>query len=178
MPYYDPTEPPEGGTMLRAADTVGQFCLLRITGEGTYPAKPAEVDPATGAETKKASKAQDYIECDVWVFDRAGFADGTTAEQPTGEAVRYAWWKVVDQLKNHRANAPEGAILGCKPMKETDSNAYYLAKLGPNATELATKLADAIDAAPRRSTAPAAQTAAPADDGWDSPGYEPGEEPF
>lgn len=150
MPYTDPIDPPEGG-ILKAADLLGQFCLIRVVGEHFYPAtpaKPAVLDDDGNVIEKavEAKKEQTVPECDVWLFDRAGFVDGTTATKPSATNVRIGWWKAVEQLNAHQAANP-GGLMGCKPMQEPDSNARYLAKIGPNATEIAAKLSDEIDAA-------------------------------
>jgi hypothetical protein len=144
MPYTDPIDPPEGGNMLKAADLLGQFCLLKVTGEHLYPASPELRDEA-GNVVEKEKKAQRAVEVTVWTFDRAGFTDGTFAETPTATELRIGWWKAVAQLDEHEKANP-GGLLGCKPMQETEGNARYLAKIGPNATEIAAKLADEIDA--------------------------------
>jgi len=153
MPYTDPIDPPEGGNMLKAADLLGQFCLLQVTGSHVYPAQPELRDEA-GNVVERAKKEQRAVECSVWVFDRAGFVDGTAADAPTAVELRIGWWKAVAQLDVHEAANP-GGLLGCKPMQEADSNARYLAKIGPQATEVAKKLSDEIDASAAAPAQPA-----------------------
>jgi hypothetical protein len=115
MSFSDPVDPPEGGQSMKAADLQNKVCLFRPTGTGEWPAKEARVDEQ-GKEWK-AQGPQPYIECDVWVLDRAGILE-------EGTGVRVSWWKVVKQLE-----AVEfGEFVLGMPRKEDDSNAIVLIK--------------------------------------------------
>lgn len=150
MSIVDPPEPPEGGgTTMRAKDLINRSCIFRPTGEGYWPAKPA-------TEHERAQKAQPFVECDVWVLDRAG-----VIEEGTG--VRVSWWKAVEQLKA----APPGSFMPGKPRTEEGSNAIYLAPLTPEARTVALAVIESLEPVP----------AVPSGNGAD-PYAEFSEEPF
>jgi hypothetical protein len=138
----DPPEPPEGGGSMRAKDLVNKVCVFRPVSVGEWPAKPA-------TEHEKAMKAQPYVECDVWVLDRAGVIE-------EGSGVRVGWWKAVEQLKGSL-----GQYVGAKPRTEEGSNAIYLAALSGEARAVAEQAVATLAG----SSAPVAQ-------------YDQDEEPF
>jgi hypothetical protein len=71
MTFHDPTDPPEAEGRLKAGDLKNKVCLFRPTGYDYWPAKDA-VHDEDGTVIQKAQGSQPYIECDVWVLDRAG----------------------------------------------------------------------------------------------------------
>lgn len=90
MSFVDPIDPPDPELRMGAADLKNKVCLFRPTAHGEWPAKDATV-----SEDGRAIKAQGprpYIECDVWVLDRAGIVE-------EGTGVRVSWWRAVEQLK-------------------------------------------------------------------------------
>jgi hypothetical protein len=113
--FVDPVEPPEGGLSMKATDLQNKVCLFRPVAHGEWPAKPESVDE-TG-KTIKAQGPRPYIECDVWVLDRAGIVE-------EGTGVRVSWWKAVEQLKG----VEFGSFVLAMPLKEDDSNAIVLIK--------------------------------------------------
>lgn len=118
--FLDPPEPPEGSASLKAKDLKNKVCLFRPTAVGEWPAKEA-------TEDEKAKPAQPYVECDVWVLDRAGVTD-------EGTAVRVGWWKAVAQLKDNI-----GQIVAAKPMEQDDRSVVLVALTG-EAREVAAKV--------------------------------------
>ena len=117
----DPGPPPEGDYM-KAADLKNKPLLVKPTGTGWYDAKHAvaEVLDSEGNVVTEAREAQgpsEYVECDVWVLDRAG-----VIEEGTG--VRVGWWKAVGQLKEKM-----GKYVGGVPKKETGSNSIVFTPL-------------------------------------------------
>lgn len=136
MSIVDPPEPPEGsGSNMRARELVNKVCIFRPVTLGEWPAKPA-------TETDKAMKAQPYIECDVWVLDRAGIIE-------EGTGVRVGWWKAVAQLKDRI-----GEMVGAKPKTEEGSNAIYLAALSGDARAIAEKVAAEVGGIAPKDTDP------------------------
>jgi hypothetical protein len=121
MPLLDPPEPPEGGSSMRAKDLVNKVCLFRPTGFGEWPATDDK-------------KAQPYVECDVWVLDRAGILE-------EGTGVRVGWWKAVEQLRG-----AIGQVVGAKPEQEQGSNAIHLLRLEGEARAVAAKVTAEIEA--------------------------------
>lgn len=112
MPFSDPPPAPEGGGSIRAKDLVNKVCLFKPTGQGVWPASDDK-------------KEQPYVECDVWVLDRAGILE-------EGTGVRVAWWKAVDQLSGKM-----GEFVGAKPMQIEGSNAIELRPLEGEARSVA-----------------------------------------
>jgi hypothetical protein len=127
--FVDPAPPAEGMAMMKAADLVNKVCLFRPVEVGEWPAKPA-------ADGKKAQAAQKYIECDVWVLDRAG-----VLEEGTG--VRVAWYRCVDDLE-----AKMGQFVGGKPVKEDGTNSIILVPLEGAARDVAAQVVTDLAAAP------------------------------
>ncbi len=80
MTFVDPTEPPEAAERMKAMNLKNKVCLFRPTSLG-------EFDPKEGK-----TKGDTYVECDVWVLDRAGIVE-------EGTGVRVGWWRAVEQLK-------------------------------------------------------------------------------
>ncbi len=116
MPLNDPPPAPEGGTgSIRAKELLNKVCLFKPTGQGIWPASDDK-------------KEQPYVECDVWVLDRAG-----VLEEGTG--VRVAWWKAVDQLSKKM-----GEYVGAKPMQNEGSNAISLVPLEGEARGVAERV--------------------------------------
>lgn len=132
--FSDPPPAPEGANM-RAADLVGLFCLFRKTGEGMWPAKPAQ-EATADSPAKPAQEASPYVECDVWTFDRAG-------ETGKGSGVRIGWWKAVKQLED----LDPGQFRGARPMTLPGSKAVELVTLEGDARKAAAKLVGEIRAA-------------------------------
>ncbi len=162
MSFTDPVEPPEGGASMKAADLQNKVCLFRPTGTGEWPAKEARVDEQ-GKEWK-AQGPQPYIECDVWVLDRAGILE-------EGTGVRVSWWKVVKQLE---AVEFGDFVLGM-PRKEDDSNAIVLIKTSKDEwREIGARVVKEIDAAAAVVTEREPDEGAPAEGEY----AELGEEPF
>lgn len=118
--FLDPPDPPEGQASLKAKDLKNKVCLFRPTALGEWPAKEA-------TEDQKAQGPQPYVECDVWVLDRAG-----VIEEGTG--VRVGWWRAVEQLKNQM-----GQVVGAKPMEQDDRSVVLVALTG-EAREVAAKV--------------------------------------
>lgn len=85
MTFVDPADPPEASERLKAGDLKNKVCIFRPTAVDVWPDREEE------GRTKKGGK---YIECDVWVLDRAGIV-----EESTG--VRISWWRAVAQLEPH-----------------------------------------------------------------------------
>ncbi len=127
--------PPEGGTGMRAADLINKVCVFRPNNLGEWDAKPAEVD-ADGNVTKEAQKASTYVECDVWVLDRAGILE-------EGSHVRVSWWKAVDQLKGCI-----GEFVPGKPTQEQGGRAVFLHPLEGDALKIAAKVVAELDISP------------------------------
>lgn len=119
MSFVDPGDPPEGGGLMKAKDLINKVCLFRPTGLGEWP-------------PKEDKKAQPYVECDVWVLDRAGIVE-------EGQGVRVGWWKAVDQLRDQM-----GSFVGAKPEQEEGSNAIYLRRLEGAARDVAAEVAQQI----------------------------------
>ena len=132
MPYSDPPEPPEGGSSMRATELVNKICLFRPDSLGEWPAKEAELDDE-GNVKKKARGPQTYVECSVWVLDRAGIVE-------EGENVRVSWWKAVEQLKDQL-----GYYVGGKPTQEPGSNAIYLVALEGDARAVAERIVKELE---------------------------------
>jgi hypothetical protein len=115
MTFTDPVEPPEGGLSMKATDLQNKVCLFRPMARGEWPAKEAHT--TEDGTTMKAQGPRPYVECDVWVLDRAGIIE-------EGTGVRVSWWKAVAQLE-----AVEfGDFVLAMPRKEDDSNAIVLIK--------------------------------------------------
>lgn len=134
----DPPPAPEGGTNLRAADLKNRVLLLRPTGHDTVEGKDG--------------KPWEFVECDVWVLDRAGIVE-------EGTGVRFSWWKAVAQLKGSI-----GQFVACKPV-EQDDRSVELLPLSGDARQVAEKVA--------------AEIGLRAVGGVPTPaGYDPGSEPF
>jgi hypothetical protein len=151
--FTDPVEPPEGGQSIKAADLQNKVCLFRPTAHGEWPAKAAHVDE-NGKEWK-AQGPSPYIECDVWVLDRAGILE-------EGTGVRVSWWKAVKQLEAVEL----GDFVLAMPRKEDDSNAIVLIKTSKDEwREIGARVVKEIQAA---------VPAAPAEE----PNYDTGDEPF
>lgn len=122
MPLTDPPPAPEGGGSIRAKELLNKVCIFKPTSLGTWPA----------TEDKKE---QPYVECDVWVLDRAG-----VLEEGTG--VRVAWWKAVDQLQSKI-----GEYVGAKPVQAEGSNAISLLPLEGDAREVAARVTAELESA-------------------------------
>jgi hypothetical protein len=131
---HDPPEAPEGGGLMKGTDLVNKVCLFRPTGMGEWPARAAVAATAESA-AQKARGPQPYVNCDVWVLDRAGIVE-------EGTDVRVGWWKAVEQLKDSM-----GQFVGAKPTKEEGSNAIFLLALSGDARKAAVKAIAEIEAA-------------------------------
>lgn len=151
----DPPEPPEGGSNMRAADLVNKVCVFRPTDMGEWPAKPAVHDEA-GNVVDQAKKAQPYVECDVWVLDRAGIVE-------EGTGVRVSWWKAVEQLKDGI-----GEFTAAKPKQEDGGKAIFLQALSGEARDVAAKVVESL--------LPAQPV--PASEEWSELDGRDGDEPF
>ncbi len=135
MALLDPPEPPEGGGLMKATDLVNRSCIFRPTGMGEWPAKPA-------TEDQKAQGPQPYVNCDVWVLDRAGVIESSSD-------VRVSWWKAVEQLR-----VSMGQFTGAKPKKEEGTNAIWLSPLSVEAREVAARVVGEIEASESAPTPP------------------------
>ena len=133
MPLVDPPEAPEGGGSIRAGDLLNKICLFRPESIGEWPAREAETDEE-GNVTRQASGPKPYVECSVWVLDRAGVIE-------EGEGVRVSWWKAFEQLKNQIGN-----YVGANPVKDQGSNAVSLVPLRGEAREVAAKVVSELEA--------------------------------
>lgn len=120
MSFVDPNEPPEGGDLMKAKDLVNKVCLFRPTSIDFWPPK------------EEGEKPRPYVNCDVWVLDRAGIVE-------EGTAVRVSWWKAVEQLRDQL-----GALVGGKPEQEEGSNAIFLRSLEGAARDVAAEVAQQI----------------------------------
>lgn len=118
--FVDPPEAPEAQASMKAKDLKGQVCLFKPTAIGEWPAQEA-------SEGQKAKPAQPYVECDVWVLDRAGIVD-------EGTGVRVGWWRAVEQLKDSI-----GRVVGGKPT-EQDDRSVILVPLSGEARDVAAKV--------------------------------------
>lgn len=85
MSFVDPADPPEASERLKAGDLKNKVCIFRPQVLGMWD------DREENGQVKKGGR---YIECDVWVLDRAGIV-----EESTG--VRISWWRAVAQLEPH-----------------------------------------------------------------------------
>lgn len=156
MTFVDPPDPPEaGGDRLNAKNLKGAYLVLLPKEMGEWPAKPEERDDL-GNVVRKASKAQPFVSCDVWVFDRAGVTD-------QGTDVRFTWWRAVEQLRGQL-----GEYVACRPMEQEDRS-VILVRLSGDAREAAAKIVNEIRSGEHAQQVPVEQ---PYDE------YPPGEEPF
>lgn len=117
MTIQDPPPPPEGAASLRAADLKNRVLILR----------PERHDTVEG----KDGKPWEFVECDVWVLDRAGIVEHASG-------VRFSWWKAVAQLKNSI-----GALVACKPVEREDRS-VELEPLTGEARKVAERVAGEI----------------------------------
>lgn len=90
MSFVDPIDPPDPEDRMGAADLKNKVCLFRPVAEGEWPAKEAGTNE--DGSHRKAQGPRPYIECDVWVLDRAGIVE-------SGTGIRVSWWRAVEQLK-------------------------------------------------------------------------------
>jgi len=105
--FVDPPEPPEAGASMKAKDLKNKVCLFFPTAMGEWPAKEA-------TENEGAKAPQPYVECDVWVLDRAGVTE-------SGSGVRVGWWRAVAQLKDSI-----GQYVAAKPVEQEDRSVILL----------------------------------------------------
>lgn len=116
----DPPPAPEGSPLMRAADLKNRPVVLR----------PTRYDSVEG----KDGKPWTFVECDVWVLDRAG-----VVEHAAG--VRFSWWKAVEQLRETL-----GDLVACKPVEQEDRSVELLPLTG-EARAVAERVAAEITAA-------------------------------
>lgn len=153
-PFVDPGEPGELKGNLKATDLLNLPCLFRVTGEGEWPAKPAEFHD-DGTLKNRAQGPRPYLECDVVVLGAGGIEDHASG-------VRVAWARVVpDQI----SMAHLGRWMPARPKKQ-DDNSIILMGFDARGKEAAAALLSEAEAL--FSTAPSAP----------APEYAPGEEPF
>ncbi len=131
MSDYDPPPPPEGGSGMRATDLVNKVCIFRTCSTGEWPAKEA-------ADGQPARKAQPYVECDVWVLDRAGILE-------EGTGVRVSWFKVYDQLAGGKDARPIGSFTTGMPQQEEGGKAIVLTKLVGDAAAVANRIVPELE---------------------------------
>lgn len=109
--FVDPGEPGELQGTLRAGDLINLPCLLRVTGEGMWDAKPAEYND-DGSIKKRAQGPQPYLECDVAVL-------GASGVEQHASGVRISWTRVVP----HQINAShKGRWMPARPRKQDDNS--------------------------------------------------------
>lgn len=107
-PFLDPGEPGDVKSALRASDLINLPLLVRVTGEGEWPAREAGVD-ANGQQIR-AQGPSPYVECDVVVLGASGIEDHATG-------VRISWRRVVPhQLSIDMA----GRWVPCRPKQQED----------------------------------------------------------
>jgi hypothetical protein len=140
-----PPAPEQSENLVRAADLKNRVLLLRPTGLGEWPAKDDGKGP------------QPYVECDVWLLDRAGVESHATG-------VRFSWWRAVAQLTDCMDR-----FVACRPV-ERDDRSVELQPLTGSAREVAEKVADELAAG--------ADTPAETPADIRPAGYASGEEPF
>lgn len=155
-PFTDPGDPGEMKGSLRASDLVNLPCLFRVTGEGEWEAKPAELND-DGTVKHRAQGPQPYVECDVVVLGASGIENH-------GSGVRISWRRVVPaQL----SMAKLGQWVPARPKQQEDRSIILMAFDEKGKVRAAELLAEA------EALFAAATAAAPAPEGEDY-----GEEPF
>lgn len=108
MSFADPIDPPDPEERMGAADLKNKVCLFRPQAWGEWPAKDAELDEE-GRTVKKAQGPRPYVECDVWVLDRAGIVE-------SGAGIRVSWWRAVKQLEP----VALGSFILAQPVEQQD----------------------------------------------------------
>lgn len=109
--FVDPGEPGELTGSMKATDLINLPCLIRVTGEGMWDAKPAELND-DGSVKKRAQGPRQYLECDVVVLGAGGIEDH-------GEGVRISWARVVpSQLSMEHL----GRWMPARPKKQDDNS--------------------------------------------------------
>lgn len=146
MSIIDPPPAPEGMERLRAQDLKNRVCIIRPQFEDTLEGKDG--------------KPWNFVECDVWVLDRAGIEAEATG-------VRISWWKAVAQLRGQF-----GGLVACRPVEQPD-NSIELTPLVGDARAVAERVATELEA--RGSQGAESALAASLDA---TPAYDPGTEPF
>ena len=158
--FVDPGDPGDLKGNLRAGDLLNLPCLFRVTGEGLWDAKPAELND-DGTVKHKAQGPRPYVECDVVVLGAAGIEDHASG-------VRVSWSRVVpDQL----SMAKLGRWVPARPKQQDDRSIILMAfddKGKARAAELLPE-AEALFVSEAAPVEPPSTT---------PPAYADGEEPF
>lgn len=106
--FAEPGDPGELKGSLRAADLINLPLLVRVTGEGEWPAKAEHTDDQ--GVKHRAQAASPYVECDVAVLGASGIEDHSAG-------VRISWRRVVPaQLNMDKA----GKWIPCRPKQQDD----------------------------------------------------------
>lgn len=133
MTFVDPADPPEASERLKAGDLKNKVCIFRPTAVDVWPDREEE------GRTKKGGK---YIECDVWVLDRAGIV-----EESTG--VRISWWRAVAQLEPHI-----GEYVLASPREQDDRSVILIKTSSEEWRAAGAAAVDLIKAVPEPLTVP------------------------
>ncbi len=111
--FGDVGEPGDVKSALRASDLINLPLLVRVTGEGEWPAKDAHTDEQ--GRQIRAQGPTPYVECDVVVLGAGGIEDH-------GSGVRISWRRVVPaQLSMQKL----GQWIPCRP-KQMDDRSVVL----------------------------------------------------
>lgn len=130
--FVDPGEPGELSGRLKAKDLLNKPLIIR----------PRELrHDGKGTDDDGNPKAYDYVDCDVWVLDRAGIV-----EHDTG--VRFSWVRVMPQLTDRI-----GQFVAGTPVVEPD-NSRVLKPFTENGKEIARKVMSEIKAQEAAGSAP------------------------
>lgn len=114
-PFLEPGDPAEPSSMqLRAADLINLPCLVRVTGEGMWPAKAAHTDEQ--GVTHRAQPEMPYVECDVVVLGASGIENHASG-------VRISWRRVVPAQLNM---SKVGRWVPCRPKQQEDRSIILL----------------------------------------------------
>jgi hypothetical protein len=161
-PFVEPGDPGDLKGSIRAGDLLNLPCLFRVTGEGEWEAKPAELND-DGSIKQRAQGPRPYVECDVVVLGAGGIEDHASG-------VRISWTRVVPaQL----SMAKVGQWVPARPKQQDDRSIILLGfddKGKARAAELLPEAEALFADAPVPAAVPDAVPPAPA--------YADGEEPF
>ena len=147
--FVDPGEPGELTGMMKSKDLINKPLIIRplaVRHDGA--GKDDDGNPTTYS----------YVNCDVWVLDRAGIVE-------SGKNVQFSWKRVIPQLEDRLGQY----VIGTP--RVTDNNSRILEPFTDKGRELARKVIGEIKAE-------ATASALGADVVADEPPFDPGDEPF
>jgi len=131
--FLDPGEPGDVKSSMRAGDLINLPLLVRVTGEGEWPAREAHVDEQ--GRQIRAQGPTPYVECDVVVLGAGGIENH-------GTGVRISWRRVVPhQLSIDK----QGEWVACRP-KQQDDRSIVLMGFDEKGKRRAAELMGEIDA--------------------------------